>query len=225
MIRSNLRLVVSIARRYRVSGLPLEDRIQEGNIGLMRAVAKFDWQLGFRFSTYATYWVRQVIQRAIADQSRAIRIPVHLQDVLSRARRATVELEARLGREPTDEEVAAAAGLPPERLQELRLVTRNPLSLDLPVADDDSGTLGEFVTDETFGHVDELVLAEMDRASLHVILSTLDEGEQRIMTLRFGLDGEVPLTLDEVGRQLGVPRERVRQRTGEILARLRASTG
>ncbi len=224
LIRANSRLVISVAKRYIGRGVPFLDLIQEGNIGLIRAANKFNYRLGHKFSTYATWWIRQAVTRAIADQSRTIRVPVHMGDQINKLLRAAHRLTQALGREPTSEELAAAMEIPTRKAEEMLRVARRPLSLEMPTDNEGDSELGDFIEDEDSLAPDEEVTASMLRELLQDILQDLPPREVRILQLRYGLvDGET-YTLEEVGKKLGVTRERVRQIEAQALSRLRHPT-
>jgi RNA polymerase primary sigma factor len=224
LIRANSRLVISVAKKYIGRGVPFLDLIQEGNIGLIRTADKFNYRLGNKFSTYATWWIRQAVTRAIADQSRTIRVPVHMGDQINKLLRTSHRLTQELGREPTSEELAGALEIPTRKVEEMLRVARRPLSLEMPTDDEGDSELGDFIEDEDSLAPDEEVTSAMLRELLKYILQGLPPREVRILQLRYGLvDGET-YTLEEVGRKLGVTRERVRQIEAQALSRLRHPT-
>ena len=221
MIRSNLRLVVKIAHDYANLGLPLLDLISEGNIGLMKAVERFDPAKGGKLSTYAAWWIKQSIKRALANQSKTIRLPVHLVDKISKMRRVALQLSEELGREPTDDELAEEIGLASGKVSQLKTVSIRPASLDAPISDDDSTEFGEIVGDEDAQTPFELFRDKNMRDEVDGLLEVLDEREKKIIFSRFGLDGGKPKTLEEVGKKFGVTRERIRQLQNIALTKLR----
>lgn len=221
LIKANTRLVISVAKKYTSQGLPLLDLIQEGNLGLMKAIEKFDYRRGFRFSTYATWWIRQTVSRSIADQSRTIRLPVHMSDRIRKMNRISREMEQILERPPTIDELAEKMDLSPKKVAWIQKVSRLPISLETPFGDDDDSEIGMFIEDESTPTPAQNIYQTMLTERINEVLATLTPREARILRMRFGLDSGPPHTLEEVGQKFGLTRERIRQIEGKALRRLR----
>jgi RNA polymerase primary sigma factor len=220
-IAGNLRLVVSIAKRYQAAGIPMIDLVQEGNLGLMRAVEKFDGERGFKFSTYATWWIRQAITRAIADKGRTIRVPAHVGDAMASLNRVAAELGKQLGRDPSLVELSKASGIAPERIVELRSAMHDVVSLSAPLGEAADGELADLVPDDRAELPHDAAETRLEHEAIDLVLAALNERERRVLQLRFGLTGAAPRTLEDVGKEFALTRERIRQIEAKALTKLR----